>query len=154
MWAKSCDQEIVRAQKKCPKAVPTHFQNHLMWSHAPKCNVKSCDRAFNQMLLQGYSIQLEFQAAKKGIKGRLSRNNTPTSISKELTIVCGGLGGFEWCGGKLARNGNSVGGPLTSRKDKKLHLKMELPCQQLDSWYDIFLPTPRVPQIPLWPNKL
>ena len=40
--SKSRDHEIVRAQKKCPKVVPRHFQNHVMWSHALKyCSVKS-----------------------------------------------------------------------------------------------------------------
>jgi hypothetical protein len=39
--SKSRDHEIVRAQKKCPKAVPRHFQNHVVWSHALKCSVKS-----------------------------------------------------------------------------------------------------------------
>ena len=33
--------KIVRAQKKCPKAVPTHFQNHVVQSWAFKCSVKS-----------------------------------------------------------------------------------------------------------------
>jgi hypothetical protein len=39
--AKSRDPEIVRAQRKCPKVVPTHLQNHVVWSRALKCSVKS-----------------------------------------------------------------------------------------------------------------
>ena len=39
--AKSCDHEIVRAQRKCPKAVPTHLQNHVVWLRTLKCSVKS-----------------------------------------------------------------------------------------------------------------
>ena len=39
--AKSHDHEIVSAQKKCPKVVSKLFQNHVMWSHALKCDVKS-----------------------------------------------------------------------------------------------------------------
>ena len=33
--------DIVRAQKTCPNAVPRHFQNHVVWSRALKCSVKS-----------------------------------------------------------------------------------------------------------------
>ena len=40
-WATRCDHEIVRAQKKCSKAIPRHFQNHAVWSHALKCSVIS-----------------------------------------------------------------------------------------------------------------
>ena len=43
--ATSRDHEIVRAQRKGPKAVPTHIQNHVVWS-----------RALNQMLYQWNSI--------------------------------------------------------------------------------------------------
>jgi hypothetical protein len=39
--AKSRDHEIVGAQRKCPKAVPTHLQNHVVWSRIFKCSVKS-----------------------------------------------------------------------------------------------------------------
>ena len=39
--AKSRDHEIVRAQRKCPKAVPIHLQNHVVWSRALKCSVKA-----------------------------------------------------------------------------------------------------------------
>ena len=39
--AKSRDHEIVRAKGKCPKAVPRHLQNHLVWSRILKCRVKS-----------------------------------------------------------------------------------------------------------------
>ena len=44
--AKSRDHEIVRAQNtsktwKCSKAIPTHLQNHEVWSRILKCNVKS-----------------------------------------------------------------------------------------------------------------
>ena len=28
-------------EKECPKAVPRHFQNHVVWSQALKCSVKS-----------------------------------------------------------------------------------------------------------------
>ena len=28
-------------QKKCPKAVPTHLYNHVVWSQTLKCSVKS-----------------------------------------------------------------------------------------------------------------
>ena len=38
--AKSRDHKIVRAQKKCPKAVPRHFQNHVVWSRTLKFSVK------------------------------------------------------------------------------------------------------------------
>ena len=40
--AKSRDHVIVRDQKKCPKAVPRRFQNHVVWSWPLKCSVKSC----------------------------------------------------------------------------------------------------------------
>jgi hypothetical protein len=33
--------EIVRAQKTCPNTVPRHFQNHVVWSRALKCSVRS-----------------------------------------------------------------------------------------------------------------
>jgi hypothetical protein len=39
--AKSHDHEITRAHTKCPNAIPRHFQNHVVWSYALKCNVKS-----------------------------------------------------------------------------------------------------------------
>ena len=44
-WSKSRDHEIVRAQKECPKAVPIHFQNHVMWSRdlVVQCEAM-CDR--------------------------------------------------------------------------------------------------------------
>ena len=39
---KSRDREIVRAKTMCPKAtVPTHLPNHVVWSRALKCSVKS-----------------------------------------------------------------------------------------------------------------
>ena len=28
-------------KRKCPMAIPTHLQNHVVWSHALKCSVKS-----------------------------------------------------------------------------------------------------------------
>ena len=57
--AKSRDDEIVRAQKKkCPKAaVPTHLQNHVVWSQIRKCSVNSyvtgpsTECCFNEVLL-------------------------------------------------------------------------------------------------------
>ena len=39
--AKSHNRKIVRAQKKCAKAVPRHFQNHVMWSRVLKCSAES-----------------------------------------------------------------------------------------------------------------
>ena len=40
--AKSRDHEILRAQKwECLKAIPRHFQNHVVWSWILKCSVKS-----------------------------------------------------------------------------------------------------------------
>ena len=33
--------ELWEPKRKCPKAVPTHLQNHAVWSHVLKCNVKS-----------------------------------------------------------------------------------------------------------------
>ena len=38
--AKSRDHEIVRAQRKCFKVVPTHLQYHVVWSRILKCSVK------------------------------------------------------------------------------------------------------------------
>ena len=38
--AKSRDHDIVRAQRKCPKAVPTHLQHHVVWSQTFKSSVK------------------------------------------------------------------------------------------------------------------
>jgi hypothetical protein len=35
IWAKSRDHGIVGAQRKCPKAVPPHLQNHVAWSRIP-----------------------------------------------------------------------------------------------------------------------
>ena len=35
------DHEIVRAQKKCPKTIPRHFQNNVVWSRVFECSVKS-----------------------------------------------------------------------------------------------------------------
>ena len=37
--AKSRDHEFVAAQKKCPEALPRHFQNHVVWSWVSKCSV-------------------------------------------------------------------------------------------------------------------
>ena len=37
-------------KEKCPKAVPRHIQNHVVWSWTS--SVVWCDWAFNQMLLQ------------------------------------------------------------------------------------------------------
>ena len=56
--AKSRDHEIVRKPKrKCPKAVPTHLQNHVVWSRTLKISVKDiCDWVLNQMLFQLFSI--------------------------------------------------------------------------------------------------
>ena len=39
--AKSCDHEIVRAKRLCPKAVSTHLQNPCSVVTDPKCSVKS-----------------------------------------------------------------------------------------------------------------
>ena len=39
--AKSGDNEIVRAQKKCLKAISRHFQIHVLWWWTLKCSVKS-----------------------------------------------------------------------------------------------------------------
>ena len=51
--AKSHDHKIVRAQKKCPKAIPKLFQNHVVWSRALKCSMKSdLTGTLNQMLFQ------------------------------------------------------------------------------------------------------
>jgi hypothetical protein len=36
-WPWNCESP----KRKCPKAVPTHLQNLLMWSWALKCSVKS-----------------------------------------------------------------------------------------------------------------
>ena len=46
-------------KKRCPKAVPTHFQNHAVWSWARECSGKlaTCDRAGNQMLFPWLSIR-------------------------------------------------------------------------------------------------
>ena len=38
--AKRRDHEILRAQRKCPKAVPKHLQIHVVWSRTLKCSVK------------------------------------------------------------------------------------------------------------------
>ena len=38
--AKSCDHEIFRAHKKCPKVVIRRPQNHVVWSRILKCSVK------------------------------------------------------------------------------------------------------------------
>jgi hypothetical protein len=40
-------------KRKCPKAVPTYLQHHVIWSRS--CEVV-CDRALNQMLFQWISI--------------------------------------------------------------------------------------------------
>ena len=55
---KSRDHETRRAQKKCPKTVKRHFQNHVVWSHASKGGRDEviCDRALNRLLLQRISI--------------------------------------------------------------------------------------------------
>ena len=50
--AKSRDHEILRAQKKCPKAVRDTSQNHVVWSRVLKYSVKSYVTALNQMLFQ------------------------------------------------------------------------------------------------------
>ena len=39
--AKSGDNEIVRAQRKCLKAIPCHLQIHVLWWWTLKCSVKS-----------------------------------------------------------------------------------------------------------------
>ena len=40
-------------ERKCPKAIPIHLQNHVEWPPIFKCSVKSkCDRALNHMLSQ------------------------------------------------------------------------------------------------------
>ena len=40
--AKSRDHEILwEPKRKCPKAVSTHLQNHVVWSRILKCSVKS-----------------------------------------------------------------------------------------------------------------
>ena len=36
--AETCDHEIVRSQRK---SVPTHLQNHVVWSWTFRCTVKS-----------------------------------------------------------------------------------------------------------------
>ena len=51
-WPWNCE----RPKRKCPKGVPTHLQNHVVWSRTLKCSVKSyvtgpstkCD--FNEFL--------------------------------------------------------------------------------------------------------
>ena len=46
-------------KRKCPKAVPTHFQTHVVWSRIFKCSVKAtCDRTLNQMLFQWVFIHV------------------------------------------------------------------------------------------------
>ena len=52
---KSRAHEIVRAQKKCPKAVPNHFQNHVasvVTGSQVYSEVIMCDWALNKMLFQ------------------------------------------------------------------------------------------------------
>ena len=39
--ANSREHEIVRVQKKCQKVNARHFQNHVVWSRALKCNENS-----------------------------------------------------------------------------------------------------------------
>ena len=53
-WAKSRDHEIVRAKRKYPKAVPRHFQNHVLWSRALKCSLNMWTGP------QPYTISLNF----------------------------------------------------------------------------------------------
>ena len=33
--------KLWQPKRKCPKAIPRHFQNHLVWSQSLKCSVKS-----------------------------------------------------------------------------------------------------------------
>jgi len=42
---------------KCPKTVPTHLQNEVVWSRDPQVYYEVlCNQALNQMLFQWISI--------------------------------------------------------------------------------------------------
>ena len=64
----NCERE---PKRKCPKAAPTHFRNHLMWSWALECSYEViCNWAFNQMLFQWISIHAGFSHMIKYNKSR------------------------------------------------------------------------------------
>ena len=60
-------------KRKCPKAVPTHLQNHVVWSQTRKCSVMSYVTGpstkcyFNEFL----SMRVLTHGKKKGINQRL-----------------------------------------------------------------------------------
>ena len=58
--AKSRDHDIVRAQKKCPKAILRHFQNHVVQSRVFKWSVKSkCPGYFEEKIIHhNHMLQL------------------------------------------------------------------------------------------------
>ena len=68
-------------KRKCPKAVPTHFQNHVVWSWALKCSVKSYATMpsikcyFNECLF----MQALWHTWLNGIKQRLWAFGVPWS---------------------------------------------------------------------------
>ena len=39
--SRAVTKNLWKPKRKCPKAVPTHFQNHVVWSHTLECSVKS-----------------------------------------------------------------------------------------------------------------
>ena len=58
-WATSqrpMTMKLWEPKRKCPKAVPSHLQNHAVQSQILKCSVKLCERTLNQMLFQWLSI--------------------------------------------------------------------------------------------------
>ena len=61
--AKGRDHWLWEPKRKCPKAVPTHLHNRVMWSRTLKCKCEFiCDRTLNQMLFQWIFIHAGLHA--------------------------------------------------------------------------------------------
>ena len=87
-WAKRLDHVIVRAQKKCPKAVPTHFKSHVVLSWALKCNVKPYVVG-PQMTLYPSCIHLLRWSLKHIVKWTCTSSAFPTNESTWSAMVMG-----------------------------------------------------------------
>jgi len=73
-------------KRKCPKAVRTHLQNHLVWSQTLKCRVKViCDRTLNQML---FSINF-YLCRSSHLICRINQRSSTFGVPRSLNFVLG-----------------------------------------------------------------
>ena len=75
-WPWTCESP----KRKCSKAVPTHLQNHVVWSRVPKCSVKSyVSGPSTKCYFDEFLFMRVFTLDKNGINQRLWAFRVPWS---------------------------------------------------------------------------